>query len=481
MFHCITKDQEVIHASACEEEKFRKLSRENNLFCPDCGSIVCFNKGDIKQPYFSHVTETDCIPTKYENESPEHILGKKLLFNLIKNKFPNAKIELEVYIPETNQIADILLTHSSEDKTKVVRWAFEFQHSDLLISDWKKRHTLYQSENIHDIWVLDAQEFLQYSTAADGKNARSRYSLEKEIFNKTGFCYFLNLNTKELTIDFNFRTVKKPVKGKPYTNPYIFHSPLKHSCNLNDVLFLYDLKVNYSAMAYKEDVELLTNKCKSMIKRLEQIKKEQAKNKFQQKTKEKIKYITNSHGENFKEITLSFIEINEQELQTDVYNLSAEEFHSKYNTHLSRIQQNEEEIERWKETDVVNQKILSLLPIYELTHKICFLEEQETDSLETLLSKRFSEKLETINYVLNTHANILTILESGNAKRISQMLSKIDSRLVPLEFNPTKFHYAIKCSRYNSTKQIDEVMTQINEKLFPKREYDLTGFDFDKF
>ena len=138
-------------------------------------------------------------------ERPRSIFKvRKSYSNGLKKKFPKAKVELEVYIPETKQIADILVSHTSGRAEGSV-WAFEFQHSPLSDGDWEERHNLYQSANIHDFWILDADKFLKYSKAKDIEHARLRHEPVNAIFENTGFCYFLKLDTREITIDFKFR------------------------------------------------------------------------------------------------------------------------------------------------------------------------------------------------------------------------------------------------------------------------------------
>lgn len=470
MIRCITNDKAVLYASKCDEKMTRELSRSGNLLCPNCENIVRFNKGSQKRPYFSHVPDTDCVVTNYENETKEHILGKELLFEWLQNKFPHANIELEVYIPETKQIADILLTHSVEGKEKGARWAFEFQHSPLQSKDWEERHNLYQSANIHDFWILDAGKFLKYSKAKGTENARLRHDLETAIFKNTGFCYFLNLETQEMIIDFSFQKKKifQEVRGKRFPNEYIFHKPIKHTCNLNEILFSYNAEFNYSAMAYENIKKEASEKVFWQIRRFQKLKAEKLEAELQQRILEKITYAQRTYGEDLKILVLSFITKNREKIKEDVRELSVKEFFSKYDNYLKRIQSNNEEIKPWKDSDSINQRILYLQHSEELTYAITFLEKQGNSSLENYLTNHFIKELDMVNYVLKKYDNTLTELESRHPDLTLTMLRKVKYFLDPNKRSPTKFDYAYRYYRCESKEQIDKFMAQIAEELKPK-------------
>lgn len=45
---------------------------------------------------------------------------------------------------------------------------------------------------------------MKFSSAKGATDARLRKDLEKTIYDETGLCYFLDLDTSDLTIDFDF-------------------------------------------------------------------------------------------------------------------------------------------------------------------------------------------------------------------------------------------------------------------------------------
>ncbi|WP_419180552.1 competence protein CoiA family protein [Bacillus salipaludis] len=53
LLRCITKDKETLIVSNCEERATRKLSREKNLYSPNCQKTVTFKSGKVKRAHFA--------------------------------------------------------------------------------------------------------------------------------------------------------------------------------------------------------------------------------------------------------------------------------------------------------------------------------------------------------------------------------------------------------------------------------------------
>lgn len=125
----------------------RKASRKGEVTCPVCKDRVVPKLGPIKQWHFAHHADNEY---KYhEPESPNHLLAKKLVAEQIQNIHPNYEVALEVKIPETRQIADVLAVTPEGEKI-----AIEIQYSDLSGADWRTRHELYAQAGVKDIWLL---------------------------------------------------------------------------------------------------------------------------------------------------------------------------------------------------------------------------------------------------------------------------------------------------------------------------------------
>ncbi|WP_455768452.1 competence protein CoiA [Bacillus infantis] len=92
----------------------------------------------------------ECI---YEGggETESHRLGKVKLFNYLESLLNHKviKIEIEHYIPETRQIADIFIEFENG-----VQWVVEYQRSNINPEKIQERKKLYQKAGIKDIWVI---------------------------------------------------------------------------------------------------------------------------------------------------------------------------------------------------------------------------------------------------------------------------------------------------------------------------------------
>ncbi|MEC0105346.1 competence protein CoiA family protein [Paenibacillus taichungensis] len=248
MLRCVTEDNQSLIATYCEETSTRTLSRTDKLFCPNCRGTVTFNKGKVKLPYFSHKS-VECEYVGSEPETADHLKGKALLYDWLQQKFPKASVEYEVYQPQTGQIADVYVDHENGEFAGQT-WAFEFQHSNISAADWESRHNLYESVGIQDFWFFDKKKFMKYSKARDHTDARLRSELEKKVFNTTGFVYFLDLDSSEVSIDFGFtnRPSSNLFNGRWRTQEYIYHEPQEHSVFLSFLKARKSVNFDYSAL-----------------------------------------------------------------------------------------------------------------------------------------------------------------------------------------------------------------------------------------
>ena len=141
--------KEKLEASKKNQKELRNLSTSGLLRCqiPICHKKMKFRCGDINIAHFAHI-ET-CNYEFYEPETEQHIMGKKMLRDRLVECFPTASISLETWIPETHQVADVLVTHPNGRK-----WAFEFQCSRIPGKVWKLRHQKYIEAGVKDFWIF---------------------------------------------------------------------------------------------------------------------------------------------------------------------------------------------------------------------------------------------------------------------------------------------------------------------------------------
>ena len=138
MFKCIDDKNNIISAYMIEnEEEVRKKSKEGKLSCLGCQGVVEFYSGKLIQSHFKHKAKVGC-GFEPEKETDSHVKGKCILYDFLETKFPNAFIEMEYYLKETGQIADIIVIFN-KNKFNEIKWAFEFQHSKLSTNKWDER------------------------------------------------------------------------------------------------------------------------------------------------------------------------------------------------------------------------------------------------------------------------------------------------------------------------------------------------------
>lgn len=144
---CECFDKEVIDVLVAINEKGQTVKSHEEekggaFFCPCCKSEVILKKGEVKFPHFAHKQLVTCQGAS-ESETLEHIQGKLLVAKNCE-RF-GISYELEAFLPEINQRADVLI----EKKT-----AIEFQCSSLSIERLKERTENYQSHGYQVFWIL---------------------------------------------------------------------------------------------------------------------------------------------------------------------------------------------------------------------------------------------------------------------------------------------------------------------------------------
>lgn len=143
----ITKEK--VEASKKDQKELRNLSNSGLLRChiPICHKKIKFRCGDVYVAHFAHIGT--CEYEFYEPETEQHIMGKKMLRDRLVECFPAASVSLETWIPETHQVADVLVTHPNGR-----RLAFEFQCSRISGRVWKLRHQKYMEAGVIDFWIF---------------------------------------------------------------------------------------------------------------------------------------------------------------------------------------------------------------------------------------------------------------------------------------------------------------------------------------
>ena len=121
------------------EDRVNPLDR---FFCPACQEAVRFKNGKVMRPHFAHISLKNCHFST-ENESAEHLNLKAALFTWARKS--NHAIQVEAYLPELQQIADLLVEKQI---------ALEVQCSSLSQKRLKERTDSYRQYGYRVLWIL---------------------------------------------------------------------------------------------------------------------------------------------------------------------------------------------------------------------------------------------------------------------------------------------------------------------------------------
>lgn len=473
LLRCITDEKETLYASNCEEKSIRQLSRGKKLQCPNCHNNVIYKNGKVMSAHFAHKS-SECVVTNYEPETTSHIKGKEILFNWLNEKYPGAEVQYEVYIPETKQIADILVVHK-EEELEGVRWAFEFQHSPLLSKDWEKRHNLYEAAGIQDFWILDKAKFMKFSQAEGITDARLRKDLEKTIYNETGLCYFLDLSTSELTIDFEFtETYKRQViNRKEIKTKYIYHSPIQHSIHIDQIKVRINKEFKQGVLIYNEIEEQINQRLRWILRTLREKQKEKLEKELKEAAIKKIAFIKNEYGEEQAEIVSKFMKENKEKMAEDIRNMQEHEFLQKYYKYIKQLLDNLEEFKQIEEGKDLVKRLIGRISNSSNFYNLSFLTEQGSKSLEEYLIYINKEKVALVEYVYNEYKEVLEEIASMSPKFVNKELGKIKFSLEVWESNePSAIDYAIQYRGLKNNEEIDEYIEKIKAKIINHNWFD---------
>lgn len=426
-------------------------------------------------PHFAHHDST-CPNANTEPETAAHLQGKKILYEWLSRTYPDAYVEYEEHIVETGQIADVYVEHS-EEGMEGLRWAFEFQNSPLSPTDWESRHELYKSQGIQDFWILNKATYMKFSKAQDITDARLRNDLEKTIYNKTGLCYFLDVESSELTIDFEFTTswVTKVVKGYERKNEYTYHRPIHHTVPLEQVKIRMNDEFKHGVLVYSEVESQMEERLNRILAILRGAKAKKEEQELQEKAKELKLLIQKNYGDEQTEVIWQFMKRNKEvwvdneehltELTHDIRQLTKEEFLTKYEAIFEKLLVNLEEYTAISDSENLEDTTLGSLSYETDLFSLSFLEKQGSHSLKDYLMDIHQEKVTIVTYVYDTYKKDLEKLATMNFRAIKPDIEKIRSILIPWGSNPTATDYAIRYGRLDTVEEADAYMKQIKEKI----------------
>jgi len=138
-----TKDQFLFYLTkSYSKEELTAIKNKTDFFCPSCNAAVILKIGQIKTPHFAHKSLTHC-DTYSEPESPLHLQGKLQLYRFFSSN--NHTVELEKYLPDIRQRADLLVDQHT---------AIELQYSPVSAPQVCSRSQGYLRLGIQPEWII---------------------------------------------------------------------------------------------------------------------------------------------------------------------------------------------------------------------------------------------------------------------------------------------------------------------------------------
>ena len=212
-----------------DENELRELSAAGQIICPACGKPYKYCHGDVKIPYFRHVSNDSCEDRFGEAETEEHLLGKTQLFNWLKTLPEVEYVELEAWLPETRQKPDILF------RTKNGTYVLEYQCTPIA-EQYRERRKLYKKAGVVDFWICGTSKynvtrgsvgtFERYRVWPDDKNkGKEMKRLGREIERTADGFY--NPFTNEITL--RGRMIFERLKNKAVYPSPLYTYPLEKS------------------------------------------------------------------------------------------------------------------------------------------------------------------------------------------------------------------------------------------------------------
>lgn len=179
----------------------------------------------------------------------------KLFSKKIKKNI--ADVNQEVWIQETHQRADILIFVKDNTNTRI---AIEFQRKPLTIDEWEKRHQLYHSQGIIDIWIFDKEIYLKNSRVKNMNHARKRGKLIKHVFNQTGYCHFLDVKNDIIIVDYGYTKCEKHSIVRGVNRRQVFDIPQSVKFKLSNATILYNADMLFGFISCKDNEVCLLQK-----------------------------------------------------------------------------------------------------------------------------------------------------------------------------------------------------------------------------
>lgn len=178
-------------------EEWKNAAHDRRLYCSDCGQGVYLAAGPIKEPYFAHYDKVEC-PYGNQIESEEMRKGKRLIYTLLKNSFPESDIRARYKMGNGKYSTCYVLHPDGQDI------AIDYRLQYNTIDSFHERDTYYKENGIIPVYILGINK-------NNGSNQLSWYG--NLIQKSTGLCIFLDAKNEKVVLkkSFDYRLGKQRI------------------------------------------------------------------------------------------------------------------------------------------------------------------------------------------------------------------------------------------------------------------------------
>jgi Competence protein CoiA-like family len=183
-----------------EADLHRAAARSGQLVCPfpGCEQPALTTRGGQRRHHFVHMSR---VATAHSPERWYHLVGKVLLTEQLRRRYPTSTVEVEQLVPETSQRADVLLTSARSGR----RAAVEIQYSAITLAEWQRRTDLYASAEIPVTWVfghLPPHRRRIRGTIGEKTDATQNTTLLRHVTSGGGDVWLLDPDTRSIAYVF---------------------------------------------------------------------------------------------------------------------------------------------------------------------------------------------------------------------------------------------------------------------------------------
>lgn len=281
MLSCLLNGQRInCYDGSHSKEQLKKWASKRILMCPACGNPYEYCHGKVKSPYFRHMDKEQCEDRFSEQETEEHLNGKRDLYEWLKKQQGVTNCVLEGWLPTTKQRPDIMFKYNGQ------LYVLEYQCSPIA-TEYIERHELYQAAGIKDVWVCGFDKYFNGGRQKFIENyCDGYYSPKSKIF-------YLNNNSLQHRTIISFKKLNREYEHKFHLKDFIFHN--------GEILFYCLKNQNYQQAFEKRE------KRKTLKKQLKTITDKEFENRIEFIKSNMASYKVTVHYPNYWDRTPTYI------------------------------------------------------------------------------------------------------------------------------------------------------------------------------